>query len=340
MTFEKKAKLSLLAAVIGAFLGSGIILFLTPAFRSVALTLLITCAVVFIVVLVLAYALEGKSKKLRTPVFVAVVIVSLLAVSCIALYNYGKLMTFHPYFDEDSYDELSDMSNKVYEISEDGLCGWRLPAASETGDTPRPVILYFGGNGENSSTKILHIMEESDLFFLHDDYDFIFIDYPSYGLSEGSISEDAMREFALKAYDIVTSLDTTSSVSLLSYSIGNGPAVYLASQPNVEIENMVLLAPYYSGCDLYNNYLNIFHGPLVLLAAYRMPVYKYAGNVTCPVTVIASQDDEVIPIESSRHLFTELTESSASFITVQGVEHNDFFSTDEVVDAVRNAFGG
>ena len=60
MTFEKKAKLSLLAAVIGAFLGSGIILFLTPAFRSVALTLLITCAVVFIVVLVLAYALEDK----------------------------------------------------------------------------------------------------------------------------------------------------------------------------------------------------------------------------------------------------------------------------------------
>ena len=74
---------------------------------------------------------------------------------------------------------------------------------------------------------------------------------------EGDLSEDLIEEFAVNAYDIVRSLDTTSQVTVLSYSLGNGPAVYLASREDADIDRLVLLAPYYSGYDLYNSVLNI-----------------------------------------------------------------------------------
>ena len=90
----------------------------------------------------------------------------------------------------------------------------------------------------------------------------------------------------------------------------------------------------------FNNYVDIFHGPFALLASYRMPVYSYASDVTCPVTIIASADDEIIPIESSRALFSELSQSNCNFITVEGVLHNDFMSDEQTLNSLRTAIGG
>ncbi len=340
MTFGKRLKLSLLAGCLCTLLGSGLLLFLIPSIRTTALAILITCAAVFGLALLLVFLLEGKSAKIRVPVFTALVVVAVLAVSCVIIYNFGNSMVYHPAFDEDAYEELTEMKSSAVELSADGLSGWRIPAASVGDDKPRPVILYFGGNGENSSRKVLNILNNDELSFLYDRCDFIFIDYPSYGLSEGTVSESALRDYALRAYDIAVSLDTTSSVTVFSYSLGNGPAVYLASRDEADISNLVLLAPYNSGLDLFNNYVDIFHGPFALLASYRMPVYSYASDVTCPVTIIASADDEIIPIESSRALFSELSQSNCNFITVEGVLHNDFMSDEQTLNSLRTAIGG
>ena len=86
-----------------------------------------------------------------------------------------------------------------------------------------------------------------------------------------------------------------------------------------------------------NSVLNIFHGPLKLLVAYKMPVYRFAPGVRCKVTIIASADDEIIPISSSRALFTELTGSNADFITVEETGHNDMFEDENVLDALAGA---
>jgi Predicted hydrolases or acyltransferases (alpha/beta hydrolase superfamily) len=206
--------------------------------------------------------------------------------------------------------------------------------------TPRPVILYFGGYGEDSSRRTWYMISNSELSFMFDRYDHIYLDYPGYGQTEGVQSEESLREFALKAYDIVRNLETTESVTVMSYSLGNGPAVYLASSEGVEINELILLAPYNSGYDLYNSRFNIFYGPMRLLVAYKMPVYQYAANVTCPVTIIASSDDEVIPIDSSRTLFGAFTNASTNFISVEGIGHNDFWSDEEVLSDIEDCLEG
>ena len=147
MTFGKRLKLSLLSGCLCTLLGSGLLLFLIPSIRTTALAILITCAVVFGLALLLVFLLEGKSAKIRVPVFTALVVVAVLAVSCVIIYNFGNSMVYHPAFDEDAYEELTDMKSSAVELSADGLSGWRIPAASVGDDKPRPVILYFGGNG-------------------------------------------------------------------------------------------------------------------------------------------------------------------------------------------------
>lgn len=336
MTFKKRLEWACGGAAVASFAGSFIVLMLVETLRSMALISLIISAVCFVICLILAHVLEGKPSRKRVPVFVAVLIVYLISLGSFMIYQLGLHVVFRPHIDQEAYEELSDMSGKVTEISSDGISGWRISAANVPEDAKRPVILYFGGNGEDSAHKTRYIIDNSELSFLYQNYDHIFLDYPGYGNSEGTISEQQMREFALKAYDIVASMETTGSVTVLSYSLGNGPAVYLASSEEASIDRLILMAPYYSGYDLFNAQLDIFHGPLRLLVAYKMPVYRYASTVTCPVSIIASSDDEVIPIESSRNLFGCFNGSSVNFINVEGVLHNDFWSDPSVLDNLEN----
>lgn len=331
MTFGKRMKTALIAAVIAAFVGSLFVLLLSESVRMLAVVSLIITLAIFGLILVCLFILEGKPAKIRIPVFVLIVIISVCAMLSFALYNVGKMVTFPGSSDEEAYEELCDMEDRVVEISQNGLCGWRIPATNVPEGESRPVILYFGGNGENSSHKVLSLIGNEKYSFLYEDYDFIFIDYPSYGMSEGELNERTLQDFTIQVYEYVDSLDTTSGITLLSYSIGNGPAMYLASREDVQIDLMIMLAPYSSGYDLYNNYMNIFYGPLKLLVAYRLPASRYAQDVTCPVTMIASADDEIIPIDSSRSLFSSVSSGSANFITVEGIGHNDFFSSPDVM---------
>ena len=339
MTFGKKMKICLLSGLIAAFAGSILVFALSEAVRMFAVAGLIMAAVIFAVSLIAGFVLEGKPSKIRIPVFAVIIVVSVCSVLCFSLYTVGKRITFPGSFDENAYDDLCDMEDRVLEINIDGLCGWRIPASAVPESEARQVILYFGGNGENSSRKVENILNNEKLNFLHERYDFIFIDYPSYGMSEGVLTERSLEAYTLDVYNYVSSMDTTSGITLMSYSIGNGPAMYLASREDVQLDSMIMLAPYNSGYDLYNATVNVFYGPLRLLVAYKLPCYKYAREVDCPVTMIASADDEVIPIESSRNLFSSLSSDSASFITVEGIGHNDFFASADVISAIMNSLG-
>ena len=336
MTLGKRIRLSLIGGVLAAFFGSMIVFVLSDSVRTIALAGLIMAAVIFGITLLVEVLLEGKPSKVRMPVFALIVTISVISVFCYSLYTIGKRMTFPCTSDEDAYEELCDMEGTVVQIDEDGLSGWRIPAASVAEGEPRPVILYFGGNGENSSHRVAYMLDNEKSAFLYENYDFVFLDYPSYGNNETPITESNLYQFTLDAYNYVSSLETTSGITLLSYSIGNGPAMYLASQDDVELDSMIMLAPYNSGYDLYNANLNIFYGPLRLLVAFKLPSYKYARNVSCPVTMIASTDDEIIPYDSSRALFSSLSSASANFITVEGVLHNDFFTSPEIISAIMN----
>ena len=133
MDFKKRLKLAGGCAVASAFLGS----FLSESLRSLAFTSVIAAAVIFVVCLILIFVLEGKPSKVRIPVFAAVIVAGMIALFSVTTYEIGVRMTFRPHFDEECYDELSDMEGKVEQISVDGISGWRLFATDVPADKPR-----------------------------------------------------------------------------------------------------------------------------------------------------------------------------------------------------------
>jgi pimeloyl-ACP methyl ester carboxylesterase len=122
----------------------------------------------------------------------------------------------------------------------------------------------------------------------------------------------------------------------MGYSLGTGSALYLAA--NRPVAGLILATPYANGYDLYNNMFPIFYGPMRLLVKQKLPSEKYAPNVTCPVLVIASRADEMIPLLSSERLSKQFG-GDVEFMTLNDALHNSIFQTDGVFDKVQFFLG-
>ena len=197
-------------------------------------------------------------------------------------------------------------------------------------DGTAPLIIYFGGNGECSYQH----MRLRDQRGYYSGYNYMFIDYEGYGLNKGSPHYLNMYEQSLAVFDYASSLADTDSgrIIVMGYSLGTGCAVYLAaSRPAA---GLILAAPYASGYDLYNNALPVFKGPFRLLVKQKLPSDQFARRVSCPVLIIASQTDEIIPFSSSKRL-SQLFSGSVDFMELDNVNHNGIFRAEGVYDRVQ-----
>lgn len=124
------------------------------------------------------------------------------------------------------------------------------------------------------------------------------------------------------------------NIIIIGYSIGTGIATYCASQNNVK--GLILIAPYDQALSLYNNAINIFHGPLKLLAKYRFDSLSYSENIDIEVQVITSYDDEVISYKFSQNLSNNFKNHKDIIILDNNVKHSDYFSQNIVLNSIKD----
>ncbi len=206
--------------------------------------------------------------------------------------------------------------------------GWLYKQSNEKA----PLIIFFNGAGE-CSAAIVHKFHESGILSEYfPGYNFLSTDYPSYGLSDGYVSEASMKEMALDTYDAAIQWDFVdkSNITVMGYSIGTGPATYLAAHR--DLTSLILLAPYE---DYYDNtvrneetlekrkgygksFEGIFYG---LLWGYNVDPVRYAGDIDEPVLIIASMDDTTIVHEASMKVADKL--KNCEVTTLTGVKHED-----------------
>lgn len=198
-------------------------------------------------------------------------------------------------------------------------------------DGPAPLVLYFNGNHENASAFMLELVETPERLAAFAGCHFAQLDYPSYGLSGGEPSADAYRSMALDVYDTLSARDDVTEIIVLGYSIGTGPAHYCAA--NRPVAGLILLAPYTSGLDLFNNIVPVFHGPLEALVCYDMPSIDYASQVAVAPLVFATPKDHLVPYASTLKL-TEIYPAGCELITVPDIDHKGFLKTPMVLEAI------
>ena len=269
----------------------------------------------------------------KTLIFIFVI---LLFVICLILIISQKYIFFHPWNDVSSYEQLQKIPDfEEVNIEGDGKnLNWWMYYNNPKWEKS-PLVIYFGGNAQNSSNTMAYYLD-SWIFDYFEWYNVLMVDYPEYGYSEWTIGENAMFKAANDIYNrAINQPDVDAeNIVIIGYSIGTGVATYCASTNNVKW--LVLIAPYDQALSLYNNAINIFHGPLKLLAKYKFDSLSYSKNIDIEVQVITSYDDEVINYKFSQNLSDNFKNRKDIIILDNNVKHSNYFSQDIVLKTIKD----
>ena len=149
-------------------------------------------------------------------------------------------------------------------------------------------------------------------------YDLFILDYRSYGKSGGKITD--MQEFLddiRTAYDALKKQYDEKDIIVAGFSIGTGPAAWLASVENPRL--LILQAPYY---DLAAIATKRFPMVPTALLRYNFTTSAYIENVKCPVYMFHGTDDKIVPYENSVGIKRE--NPKVKFYTIKGLGHMKF----------------
>lgn len=235
---------------------------------------------------------------------------------------------FHPSRDDAAHTELLTWPNTehlTFEAGRDTISGYLLLHE----ESPAPLLLYFGGNSENAANFVRYLAISRRRYF--PEWHLAQIDYPGYGQSEGRPSDASLKRTALAAYDALADREDVTEIVVLGYSIGTGPANYVAAKRDVD--GLILMAPYADGVDLFNTVVNVFHGPLKLLVSYNMSSVTFAEDIAVKPLIFATEQDELVPYASSVRL-SEAYPAGCEFVTVPGIRHGGFWNNTLVLKSI------
>lgn len=197
--------------------------------------------------------------------------------------------------------------------TEDGveLHGWYIPAAAA-----RATLLFFHGNAGNISHRL-----DSIRIFNNLGLSVLIFDYRGYGQSNGSPSELGTQRDALAAWHYVTQTRGVApdQVVLFGRSLGGAVAAWLATQHHpaaLIVESRFTSVPDIAA-DVY------WWLPARWLSRFDYATRDYVAAVNCPVLVIHSPDDEIIPFRHGEAIHAAAREPK-EFLRLRG-SHNDGF---------------
>jgi len=194
------------------------------------------------------------------------------------------------------------------------LSGWLVPAQGP----PRGVILFCHGNAGNIS----HRLESIQVFHRLGLSTFIF-DYRGYGQSQGKPTERGTYLDAEAAWRYLVQERQVAPTEIIVFgrSLGGAIAAWLAQSqtPRALIVESTFTSVPDMGAQLYPYF------PVRFLSRFDYNAMDYLRKVDCPVLVVHSRDDEMIPFGHGRRLFEAANEPKA-LLEIRGT-HNEGFVT-------------
>ena len=215
----------------------------------------------------------------------------------------------------------------VYFETADGvkLSGWFIPS-----DSARGVILFCHGNAGNISHRLesIHIFHQLEL-------DVFIFDYRGYGQSEGKPTEKGTYQDAEAAWRYLTEERQLAPTEIIVFgrSLGGAIASWLAQShtPGALIVESTFTSLGDIAATLYP-YL-----PVRLLLRFEYHTAEYLSRVNCPVLIVHSRDDEIMPFSHGRRLF-EVAGEPKRFLEITGTHNEGFITSGKRYEEGLNAF--
>lgn len=191
----------------------------------------------------------------------------------------------------------------------------------EGGNQKRILMLITHGNGGNISVRLDQYREFVDRFRF---IDIFALEYRGYGLSEGSPSEEGIALDALAARRwiderIRDAYQVQPALVYFGRSLGGAVATRLAATEPPDA--LILECPVSSIPDLAKTHTPWRYLPIERFIHNRFDAVSHARDVRCPLLVMHSEFDEIVPIECGKKVF-EAASGPKQFYTIKGAPHN------------------
>ena len=201
----------------------------------------------------------------------------------------------------------------------------------DTDYAKRPTLLFFTGKGSS-------IAPERGLFqsFRRLGLNVLMPDYVGFGQSSGQESETNCFATARASYQFLRGRPDIDQKQLViaGYSLGSGVAVDLAAHEisaQQPVAGLALFAAYTSMADMGHQEYPVYpSGLLRLILRYPFASDAKMSQVTCPVLLVHSRADKLIPYAMSDRL-TALCRGPVTRVTVTHANHSEYFSTRETI---------
>jgi len=186
--------------------------------------------------------------------------------------------------------------------------GWFVP-----GDSSR-VLLYFHGNAGNISHRVYSVRDFHDLGL-----SVFIIDYRGYGKSAGKPSERGLYRDGQAAWQYLTEDRGIAheNIILFGRSLGGSVASWLAAREKPGA--LIVESSFTSVPDIARDVYPWL--PVRWLSRLRHSTRDEVAKATCPVLVVHSRDDEIIPFHHGETIYDAANEPK-QFLEIRG-GHND-----------------
>jgi uncharacterized protein len=274
-------------------------------------------AVLLLLIILLAKIVsKGFKKERKMPIWLSMPLVILIAYSILGwslyflqpkfLYCPVKRVPYNPSDIGLNFENVTFLSRGDVKLN-----GWFIPAKDAN-----VTVLFCHGNGGNMTHRLdtINILNELGLNC------FIF-DYRGYGNSKGKPTEEGTYLDAKAAWDwlIVNCNIQPEDIIIFGRSLGGPIAAHLAKK--VHPRGLLIESTFTSYVDMGKK--SYPYMPIRLFATFSYKTIKYVKKVHCPILIIHSRNDEIIPFEFGLRLYDAANEPK-EFVEIFGT-HNDGF---------------
>ena len=203
-------------------------------------------------------------------------------------------------------------------VAQFGRALGRQATPTDATTTRQPALIFFYGNGSC-------LAYSQDLFeeFRRLGVSVIIPEYPGYGMSAGSPSEEAFYEAADSAYDYLLSRADVDPQQIIAagWSMGAAVAIDLASRR--PITHLITFSAFTTMRAVARHVAP--WAPTSLLIRSRFDNAEKLPRTSAPVLLIHGGIDSLVPVEMSAEL-EKIARGPATRLVLPGVSHNDIFA--------------
>src|SRR6185436_5555751 len=182
----------------------------------------------------------------------------------------------------------------------------------------RPAVLFFHGNGENLAT-----MHMAGLFdeLAQVRVAWMAVDYPGYGRSSGTPSEEGLRATAEAAVAWMREHHPDRPLVLCGWALGAATAIGAAARHPGDVRGLIALSPWTSLPDVARVLFPGFVVQGLLRETYDS--LAAAREIRVPALLVHGEQDTLIPVEQGKAVADALR---ARWVPVARTGHTDLLA--------------